>query len=127
MQYTIGEFSQLTDISIHTLRYYEKEGLIIPKRTSSNRRVYSKGDIAWIDFIKRLKATGMPIKEIRKYAALRALGDPSLSERMEMLIKHRETLKAQLLLLEEHMSKLDDKIAWYQKEIERARKRGKYR
>ncbi len=65
MEYSIGEFSEVTGLGIHTLRYYEHEGLIAPMRNSSNRRRYSDRDIAWIDFIKRLKATGMPIKEIK--------------------------------------------------------------
>lgn len=66
MDYSIGEFSKATGLGIHTLRYYEHENLIIPLRNSSNRRRYSEKDIAWIAFIKRLKATGMPIKEIKK-------------------------------------------------------------
>ena len=65
MDYSIGEFSKATGLGIHTLRYYEHENLIIPLRNSSNRRRYSEKDIAWIAFIKRLKATGMPIKEIK--------------------------------------------------------------
>ena len=72
MDYSIGEFSKVTGLGIHTLRYYEHENLIIPLRNANNRRRYSEKDIAWIAFIKRLKATGMPIKEIKKYAALRA-------------------------------------------------------
>ena len=74
MDYSIGEFSKVTGLGIHTLRYYEHENLIIPLRNASNRRRYSEKDIAWIAFIKRLKATGMPIKEIKKYAVLRAKG-----------------------------------------------------
>lgn len=64
MDYSIGEFSKLTGLGIHTLRYYEQENLIIPKRNAANRRCYSDSDIKWIDFIKRLKDTGMPIKEL---------------------------------------------------------------
>ena len=52
-------------LGIHTLRYYEQEGLIAPKRNSSNRRCYSDKDFAWIEFIKRLKDMGMPVKEIK--------------------------------------------------------------
>ena len=63
-------------------------GLITPGRNSSNRRCYSNKDLAWIEFIKRLKDTGMPIKEIQHYAKLRAEGDPTLRERMEMLTAH---------------------------------------
>ena len=117
MDYSIGEFSKATGLGIHTLRYYEHENLIIPLRNSSNRRRYSEKDIAWIAFIKRLKATGMPIKEIKKYAALRANGDATLSERMEMLMQHRQSLNERIRQLQEHEAMLDEKIAFYRQEI----------
>ena len=117
MDYSIGEFSKVTGLGIHTLRYYEHESLIIPLRNASNRRRYSEKDIAWIAFIKRLKATGMPIKEIKKYAVLRAKGDVTLSERMEMLIQHRQSLNEQISRLQEHEAMLDEKIAFYRQEI----------
>ena len=119
MEYSISEFSRLTNLGIHTLRYYEHENLITPKRNSSNRRCYSDKDLAWIEFIKRLKDTGMPIKEIQRYAELRAEGDLTLNERMEMLTVHRESLNEQIKVLQEHMAKLDDKIDFYRHEIER--------
>lgn len=118
MDYSIGEFSKVTGLGIHTLRYYEHENLIIPLRNASNRRRYSEKDIAWIAFIKRLKETGMPIKEIKKYAVLRAKGDVTLSERMEMLIQHRQSLNEQISRLQEHEAMLDEKIAFYRQEIE---------
>ena len=122
MEYSIGEFSRLTNLGIHTLRYYEHENLITPKRNSSNRRCYSDKDLAWIEFIKRLKDTGMLIKEIQHYAELRAKGDLTLNERMEMLTMHRESLNEQIKVLQEHMAKLDDKIDFYRHEIERTSK-----
>ena len=120
MEYSIGEFSRLTNLGIHTLRYYEHENLITPKRNSS--RCYSDKDLVWIEFIKRLKDTGMPIKEIQHYAKLRAAGDPTLRERMEMLTVHREALNEQIRQLQEHMAKLDDKIDFYRQEIDRTSK-----
>lgn len=119
MEYSIGEFSRLTNLGIHTLRYYEHENLITPKRNSSNRRCYSDKDLALTYFIKRLKDTSMPIKEIQRYAKLRAKGDLTLNERMEMLTVHRESLNEQIKALQEHMAKLDDKIDFYRQEIER--------
>ena len=119
MEYSIGEFSKLTGLGIHTLRYYEQERLISPERNSGNRRCYSDNDLTWIAFIKRLKDTGMPIKEIRHYAELRADGDPTLSERMEMLMQHRQALNEQITRLQEHKIKLDEKIEFYRNEIER--------
>ena len=122
MEYSIGQFSRLTNLGIHTLRYYEHENLIMPKRSSSNRRCYSDKDLAWIEFIKRLKDTGMPIKEIQRYAELRLQGDLTLNERMEMLTVHRESLDEQIKALQGHMEKLDDKIDFYRHEIERISK-----
>ena len=62
MHYSIGKFSKLTRLSVHTLRYYENEGLLRPQRDGSNRRYYNESDYQWLLFILRLKAVGMPIK-----------------------------------------------------------------
>lgn len=113
MEYSIGEFSRKTGIGIHTLRYYEHEGLLLPARTAANRRQYSERDVTWASFILRLKETGMPIREIRRYAALRAEGDDTLSARMEMLTEHRANLAAEVEKLHAHMEALDAKIAFY--------------
>lgn len=118
MEYSIGEFSKLTGLGIHTLRYYEQERLLAPSRNAANRRRYSDSDLAWVEFVKRLKATGMPIQEMRRYAALRADGDGTLAERLEMLTAHREALREQMRALEEHMEKLDEKILFYRGKIE---------
>ena len=119
MNYSIGEFSNITNISIYTLRYYEKENLIIPSRKENGRRCYNEKDIIWIEFIKRLKDTKMPIKEIQEYAALRADGDSTMNERMEMLIKHRIALKEEIARSNEHLKKLNDKINYYKAEIDK--------
>jgi len=117
MGYAIGEFSSITGVSIYTLRYYEKENLIVPQRKANGRRFYSDSDVTWIQFIKRLKDTGMPIKEIQKYAELRAMGNATLNERMEMLINHRAVLKDEIVKLQENLKNLDIKIDYYQAEI----------
>jgi len=117
MEFSIGEFSSFTGISIYTLRYYEKEKLIIPTHRKNGRRIYNDNDLRWIAFIKRLKDTNMPIKAIRSYAVLRAQGDDTLTDRMEMLIKHRTVLKEEIMKLQEHLGKLDDKIEYYQTAI----------
>lgn len=122
MEYSIGEFSQLTGLGIHTLRYYEHEGLLTPGRNASNRRRYGEKDVAWAEFIKRLKDTGMPIKEIQRYAKLRSAGDATLRQRMEMLSGHRAVLARQMKLLQEHMEQLEDKIEFYRQEIKRAKR-----
>lgn len=120
MNYSIGEFSKLTNVSEYTLRYYEKEKLILPKRTENGRRCYSENDARWIEFIKRLKDTNMPIKEIQKYAELRAAGDCTMNERMKLLIKHRIELIDQINKANENLKKLDEKITYYENAIEKS-------
>jgi len=100
MEYFIGEFSKHTNLGIHTLRYYEHESLITPERNVSNRHCYSDKDLTWIDFIKHLKDTRIPIKEIRDYAKLRANGNSTLPERMEMLVQHQQALNGQITQLQ---------------------------
>ena len=121
MNYSIGEFSKLTNISIYTLRYYEKENLIIPNRKENGNRCYSEKDVIWIQFIKRLKDTNMSIKEIQEYAKLRADGNATMTERMEMLIKHRIVLQEEIVKSNEHLKKLNDKINYYKAEIDKQR------
>lgn len=117
MDYSIGEFSKITEISIYTLRYYESEHLITPDRKSNGRRVYKEKDITWIQFIKRLKDTGMPIKEIKKYAELRSDGESTMTERMIMLTHHKKKLEGEIDILNEHLEKLNEKIIYYEGEI----------
>lgn len=124
MKYSIGAFSRLTHLGVHTLRYYEQQQLLAPERNAANRRLYSEQDLAWVEFIKRLKETGMPLREIRRYAALRAEGDATLSARMELLTAHREALHGQIRQLQAHLAKLDDKIEFYQTELARAAENG---
>ena len=121
-QYAIGEFSIMTNVSIHTLRYYEKEKLITPQRNNNGRRFYLQSDLAWIEFIKRLKDTGMTIKEIQKYAQLRAIGDTTLEARMEMLKNHRYFLQEEISKATANLSKLDDKIVYYENTIKDCKK-----
>ncbi len=118
MFYSIGEFAKLTQLGIHTLRYYEQEKLIAPQRNSANRRCYSDKDIEWVEFIKRLKETGMPIKDIKRYAEWRAQGAASLQVRMDMLVQHQQHLSHQIALLVQHQEKLATKIRLYREWIE---------
>ncbi|EKE0508816.1 MerR family transcriptional regulator [Listeria monocytogenes] len=92
MNYTIGAFSKEVELSIDTLRYYEKEKLILLKRNEINRRIYDSSDITWINFIKKLKQTGMPIKNIKEYAKLRYLGDQTIEQRMTLLYRQYDIL-----------------------------------
>ena len=113
----IGLFAQKVNLSAHTLRYYEKRGLIKVDRDQSGQRSYNENDLAWVQFIQRLKDTGMHLKDIQRYADLRYQGDSSLKERFEMLQKHRSFVKEQIKNWQISPKKLDHKIEWYQAEI----------
>ena len=119
MNYAIGEFAEITGISIYTLRYYEKEKLLAPQRLPNGRRYYTALDMVWVQFIKRLKETGMPIKEIQRYAILRAKGDATLNARLELLVRHRKELKEKLATMQDALDKLDKKIRYYKTEIKK--------
>lgn len=117
MSYSIGDFSNITGLSIYTLRYYEEEKLIFPARDENNRRRYTDKDKTWIDFILRLKETAMPIREIKKYAKLRYAGDSTLRERLKMLQSHRLLMLEEKKKLEDNVEHLDEKIKTYEKAI----------
>src|SRR6266545_7412018 len=83
---TIQEVSQATGLSAHTLRYYERIGLIHPiDREENTRRCYTEDDLGWIDFLLKLRATGMSIRDMQKYARFQRQGDETLPQRLEML------------------------------------------
>lgn len=117
---TIGEIAKKTDLSESTLRYYEKKGLLRVGRDHNGRRNYEESDIAWIKFIRRLKETGMLLKEIKRYAQLRYRGETTMPERLDMLEKHREYVLEQLKKWNEYLQNLDDKIAFYQESMREA-------
>jgi len=111
----IKKFSEQTGISAHTLRYYEKIGLIRGvRRNASGHREYSDADLRWVDFIKRLKSMGMALENIQKYADLREQGEETSKERMEILQNHVEVLEKRIFEEQENMKRLINKIEVYQ-------------
>ena len=113
--FTIAEAAQASGISAHTLRYYERAGLIGGvDRASSGHRRYSEADLAWINVLQRLRATGMPIRSIRRYAELVQTNDGNEAERLELLREHRDAVRAQLAEVREHLAFIDQKITIYE-------------
>lgn len=117
MNFSIGQFSDMTNISPHTLRYYEKEQLLIIKRDSIKRRLYTIEDVNWILFIKKLKDTGMSIKDIREYALLRYQGDSTIQQRLEILENHKLAVKREKTIWENNLQNLDEKITIYKSKL----------
>ncbi|MGT2907512.1 MerR family transcriptional regulator [Streptococcus dentiloxodontae] len=114
-EYTIGDFSRLTGLSIDTLRYYEKEGLIQAKRLENNRRYYDDTDKNWVDFLLRLKQTGMSIKDMKTYAHLRYQGDSTIAERLVLLEEQLRRLNQQEADIKAHKDFLKQKMKLYRK------------
>lgn len=111
---SIGELARQTGLSTHTLRYYEAEGVLKPvARAGNGHRRYVHGDVLWLEFVLRLKRTEMLIRDIRRYAELRAQGDATLPARLAMLQLHRERLATRMLELTTCAGALDAKIQTY--------------
>ena len=119
---TIAEAAQETGLTTHTLRYYERDGLMLGSvdRATSGHRRYTDGDLTWIEMITRLRSTGMPIRDVRRYAALVRAGDGNEDERLELLQAHRERVEAQLAQVTSHLRAIDYKIALYEGKLANA-------
>lgn len=110
----IGDLSRLTGLTVHTIRYYERIGLLpFAHRGSSKAREYDRSVLPWIAFLGRLRTTGMPIRDMVRYATLRAQGTASAVERAALLVRHRDHVRQHLAELHACLSVLDNKIADY--------------
>ncbi|GAB3432273.1 MerR family transcriptional regulator [Flindersiella endophytica] len=112
---SIAEAASRTGVSAHTLRYYERAGLVVTAvdRTSGGRRRYHQLDLEWIKICTRLRATGMSIRAIRRYAELVSAGYGNELERLELLETHRSEVLAKLAELQENLELIDHKIDVY--------------
>jgi DNA-binding transcriptional MerR regulator len=110
----IGELARRSGLSAHTIRYYERIGLI-PRahRDPSGRRDYDASILSWIEFLDRLKTTGMPIREMLRYAVLWQRGAGTEAQRRALLEQHRERVRAHVADLHACLLVLDTKIAGY--------------
>ncbi|MFH8250954.1 MerR family transcriptional regulator [Microbacterium sp. B2969] len=113
---SISEAAAATGLSTHTLRYYERAGLMLEPvdRASSTHRRFSDADIAWVQFLTRLRSTGMPIATIREYTELVRQGDATVGARRELLVRHRIAVLAQLDDITGSLAAIDIKIALYE-------------
>ncbi|MDT5036215.1 MAG: hypothetical protein QOE03_1400 [Micromonosporaceae bacterium] len=112
---SIAEAASRTGVSVHTLRYYERVGLAVTPvdRTAGGRRRYQQLDLDWITVCARLRATGMPIKAIRRYAQLVSAGRGNEQERLALLEAHRAEVNTKLAELQENLKLIDHKIDVY--------------
>lgn len=118
---SIAEASARTGLTIDTLRYYERIGLIDPPaRDSGGRRSYLEPDLDWLTFLVRMRTTGMPIKALREYAALRRHNtEASAVRRKQILLDHRRDIQGRMVELTACLDVLEYKISNYE-QIERS-------
>ncbi|ACU40226.1 MerR family transcriptional regulator [Actinosynnema pretiosum subsp. pretiosum] len=114
MTISIAQAAERSGLSIDTLRYYERIGLLDPPaRDAGGRRDYSEDDLSWLAFLTRMRSTGMPIKMMREYAQLRHRGDPGAARRRQILVEHRAAVRERVAELNACLEVLDYKIEHY--------------
>lgn len=115
MGYTIGQVAKKMGLTAHTLRYYDKEGLLpFVNKSSSGLRVFSDNDLEWLVIIECLKGTGMQLKNIKQYIDWCIEGNSTIEKRLEMFKQQKEHLLAQMAELKQFMEKIEFKIAYYE-------------
>ncbi|WP_195270296.1 MerR family transcriptional regulator [Eubacterium sp. 1001713B170207_170306_E7] len=112
--YTIKEVSEKTGLSIYTLRYYDKEGLLpFVERSETGIRQFTDADLEWLSTICCLKDTGMPLKEIKEYIDLFLEGTSTLETRRQIFIDHRVRLLKKIEELEKNLEMVEHRIQFY--------------
>lgn len=114
---SISQVAAITGLSTHTLRYYEREGLMLTPvdRASSTHRRYGEADVGWVEFLTKLRSTGMSIAEVRRYVELVRNGDFTTAERLDLLREHRVAVLADIAEMTKSLAAIDFKIALYEK------------
>lgn len=109
-----AEMAERCSVSIDTLRYYEREGLLTAvERTAGGQRRYGSADVAWVQILRCLRTTALPIREMKRFAELVRRGDEAIPERAELLRAHRKDVVQQIAALQDALETIDHKIATY--------------
>jgi DNA-binding transcriptional MerR regulator len=113
---SIGQVSERTGLSVHALRFYEREGILANQvhRAPGGRRVYSTDDVDWLNLCIILRASGMPLATIREYTDLVRQGDGNEKERLALLRRHRDDVLAQIARLHESLDVITYKVGIYE-------------
>ena len=116
---TIAQAAAEAGVSVHTLRYYERVGLLAPiERNGSGHRRFTAEDVEWVSVCTRLRATGMPIRRIRRYAELVREGEGNEAERLALLEAHREDVRERLREVKRNLELIDYKIELYRGKLD---------
>ncbi|QOS79052.1 MerR family transcriptional regulator [Paenibacillus sp. JNUCC31] len=114
MTYSISEVAKELNLTVYTLRYYDKEGLMpFVERTPSGARKFKESDIDFLKIIQCLKSTGMPIKDIKDFIEWCSEGDSTLQERYNMFTERKASVEAQMEELKKTMEVIEHKCSYY--------------
>jgi DNA-binding transcriptional MerR regulator len=121
MDLSIGEVARRSGLSVHTLRFYEKEGLFANpvRRLSSGRRIYHEEDLEWLAVCTRLRSSGMPLELIRRYVELVREGPGNEEERLELLRSHEQRVEERIGELREALDVMRHKVRIYEEHLAR--------
>lgn len=111
--YTVQEAAEMTQVNPHTLRFYERIGLLRVSRADNGHRRYTDDDLGWVRFVMLLRGTKMPLPEIAAFMKLEKDGQTTIDKRRQMLENHRETLVQHIHELQTYLTALDAKIDYY--------------
>lgn len=114
----IGELATRTGRSVHTIRWYEQQGLLPPVPRLGVHRIYSNRHVEWLELMDRLRASGMPVAELRRYTAYAQRGAPALEQTREVLRMHRRRVQDSIAQWQRALQLIDGKIEFYTRWIE---------
>lgn len=115
--YTISEVAKLMNTSASAIRYYDNEGLLPNVRKVNGRRVFTESDMGWLKILGCMKSIGVPIREIRRYVELAAMGDETLADRLEIILKQKESVQEQIAQLQKSLETIEYKVWYYETAI----------
>lgn len=119
MTYTIAQAAQRCGLTPHTMRYYDKEGLLpFVERSPSGARQFKESDFEWLHTINCLKDTGMPIKKIKEFIDACIEGDDTIEWRLEFMRAHKREVQRQMDALEKNMETIDHKLRYYEAAVQ---------
>ena len=116
---SIGKVAARTGLSVHALRFYERQGLLASpvQRTTDGRRAYSEQDLEWLEFCIKLRSSNMPLAAIRRYAELVQQGPGNEEERLAILLQHQDQMTAQIAALNACLELISIKVKLYQESL----------
>ncbi|MGR4878046.1 MerR family transcriptional regulator [Streptomyces sp. LARHCF249] len=121
MDLSIGEVAERSGLSVHALRFYEREGLFANpvRRLSNGRRIYHEEDLEWLAICTKLRSSGMSLATIRQYIELARQGPGNEHERLELLRRHEKHVEAQIQKLHETLNVMRHKVRIYEDHLAR--------